>query len=196
MRPAVIIETGTYRGGLAYFFATLFEFLGLSRSMVITMDAFSLHDNFNNLDNNRICPVCAECVRAYETPAWKRHVVFFEGNSWKLASRVQKAMHEAAEGPVLLSLDSQHSYENVLAELHQYAPLVTSGSYIIVQDSKIDLIYGRVGPATAADHLMRHNPGMWKLDFGAARHHGYSQHLWLRKVGQGQAEVFSLSDTI
>ena len=41
-------------------------------------------------------------------------------------------------GPVMVILDSGHSKENVLAELDLYAKFVTSGSYLIVEDTNLN----------------------------------------------------------
>ena len=52
-------------------------------------------------------------------------MVFLQGNGWKLHQRVRTLIDaHAPPGPVLVSLDSLHSYENVLAELHRFAPFV------------------------------------------------------------------------
>ena len=38
----------------------------------------------------------------------------------------------------MVFLDSNHSHEHVLAELEAYAPLVSSGGYLVVFDTMID----------------------------------------------------------
>ena len=43
-----------------------------------------------------------------------------------------------AAGTVLVVLDSDHSRDHVLKELEIYAPMVTRGSYVIVEDSNIN----------------------------------------------------------
>ncbi|CAE8713459.1 unnamed protein product, partial [Polarella glacialis] len=78
VRPGIVIESGTFRGGLAFFMASVFSHLGLDDSRVLTMDAFDVNSNFHNLDNHPLCPVCMDCVKAYETELWKKHVLFFE----------------------------------------------------------------------------------------------------------------------
>jgi cephalosporin hydroxylase len=42
------------------------------------------------------------------------------------------------ESNVMVILDSDHSREHVLAELHAYAPLVTPGQMLIVEDTMLN----------------------------------------------------------
>eukprot|EP00931_Biecheleriopsis_adriatica_P033548 TRINITY_DN19475_c0_g1_i1.p1 TRINITY_DN19475_c0_g1~~TRINITY_DN19475_c0_g1_i1.p1 ORF type:complete len:433 (+),score=88.78 TRINITY_DN19475_c0_g1_i1:102-1301(+) len=188
LRPSVIIESGTYRGGLAFFAASVLSQLGLETSRVITMDPFSMHNNFNNLDNHLICPVCMDCVKAYETEAWQKHVIFFEGNSLRLRDQVAQLVSElrgaGASGPVLLTLDAQHSFDATLTELHLYSGLVDVGSYIVLQDARLDLTYGRPGPMTAGAMLLKEHPPQWVWDRDV-QVFGHTQHLWLRRVALG-----------
>jgi cephalosporin hydroxylase len=73
-----------------------------------------------------------------------------------------KAMAAAAAGPVLVILDSDHSQAHVARELEAYAPLVTEGSYLLVQDGSVDTLSffkaSRPGPLPAIHAFLRRHP--------------------------------------
>jgi len=188
LRPQVVLETGTYRGGLAFFAASLFSQLGLEASRVVTIDAFDPESNYQNLDNHALCPVCHDCVKAHETDLWRRHVVFFQGNSLRLADNAHRFVEElrrrdGRRGPVLITLDAQHSFDGTLLELHFYAGLVDVGSYVVLQDARLDETYLRAGPQAAGLRLLELQ-GQWVWD-REVEVFGHTQHMWLRRVAQG-----------
>ena len=114
VRPEVIIETGTFEGGSALFYADLLDRLG-GPGGVLTID---------------------NAPRS--TPTHPR-VTYLVGNSTSPAviDRV-KAVAVQAAGPVMVILDSDHSERHVSCELDAYSPLVTPGSFLLVQDGAID----------------------------------------------------------
>jgi cephalosporin hydroxylase len=137
IRPTLLIETGTALGGSATFFAHLFDLLGEGR--VVTIDV--------------------------ERPQQLSHprVTFIQGSS--IARDLVETVHreaESASGPVIVILDSDHSQSHVAAELEAYAPMVSPGSFMLVQDGLIDtlpLVFRRhrPGPRPAIrDFLARH----------------------------------------
>ncbi len=137
IKPALLIETGTNRGGSALFFAHLFDLLGHGK--VVTIDVEKLH--------------------AIEHP----RITFLLGSS--TAPTIYEAVlshARKAEGPILATLDSDHRSEHVRAELELYAPLVSPGSYCVVQDGVIDTLPrfapGRPGPLAAIDEFLRTHP--------------------------------------
>jgi cephalosporin hydroxylase len=150
LRPGLLIETGTHRGGSALFYAHLLELLGHGR--VITIDV---------ADN-----------REHE----HERIEFMHGSSTdpEIAERVRAAAAEA-DGPVLVILDADHDRDHVAAELEIYAPLVTVGSYLLSQDGVIDELRGfrdsRPGPLAANVDFLRRHP---EFEYDAARNERFN----------------------
>lgn len=100
------------------------------------------------------CPVCWDCARPWAgrwKQLWDSHVVFFHGNAVAdgVAAAVQKSIKNEDGDAVLVTLDGSHRYDATLLEIKHYAPLVTVGSYLVVQDAqKIEAVYGAAGPYT------------------------------------------------
>jgi cephalosporin hydroxylase len=112
LRPAAIVETGTASGGSALFLASVCDLLG--EGEVVTVD-----------------------IARGERPSHPR-VTYLSGSSTapESVARVREFIGEKA--PVLIILDSDHSYAHVLDELRLYSPLVTSGSYLVVEDTNVN----------------------------------------------------------
>jgi cephalosporin hydroxylase len=136
IKPALLIETGTNRGGSATFYAHLMDLLGNGR--VLTIDI----EKFHELDHPRIDFLLGSST----APA--------------IVEQVRQAA-AAADGPVMVILDGNHARDHVAQELELYAPLVTPGSLLLSQDGVIDklALFGdtRPGPLQAnRDFLARH----------------------------------------
>jgi len=95
----------------------------------------------------------------------RRHprVTFLIGSSTspEILAQVRNAV-ERVRGPVFVILDSDHRQAHVARELEAYAPLVTPGSYLLVQDGVIDTLpvfaHGRPGPLPAIHAFLRTHP--------------------------------------
>jgi len=87
----------------------------MQHGRVITVDIEKQHD----LSHPRITYLIADCA-APETVAQIR------------------AEAGKADGPVFVVLDSDHTAAHVAKEMAAYAPLVTPGSYLHVQDGVLD----------------------------------------------------------
>lgn len=113
LRPGLIVETGTWAGGSALFLAGICDLLGHGR--VVSID---------------INP----------SPALSHpRITWFTGSSTDAATREAVAAFAAlATGPVLVILDSDHTRDHVLAEMRSFAPFVTPGSYLIVEDTNVN----------------------------------------------------------
>jgi cephalosporin hydroxylase len=137
IRPALLIETGTNRGGSALFYAHLMDLLGTGR--VMTIDILKLHE----LAHPR--------------------VDFLIGSSTD-PDIVRQAREAAAEadGPVMVILDGNHARDHVAEELELYAPLVTPGSVLLSQDGIIDeaamFADTRPGPLPANKEFLERHP--------------------------------------
>lgn len=113
LRPAAIVECGTANGGSALFLASVCDLLGLGK--VITVDI----------------------VDKPGRPSHER-ITYVTGSSTdpEVVARVRGLVGSGA--PVLVILDSDHERDHVLNELRLYAPLVSAGSYLIVEDSNVN----------------------------------------------------------
>lgn len=117
-RPDYIIETGTSYGGSALIWAMILEQVN-PFGRVITID----------IENH------SEEARKLEIA--KKRVDFIIGSStdYDIVERISNLVRAKK---VLVILDSDHSKDHVLKELNAYAPLVSVGSYIIVQDTNVN----------------------------------------------------------
>jgi len=119
-RPTVIIEAGVARGGSLILLASLLQLIGHGRVIGIDIDI---------RPHNR--------TRIEAHPLGHR-IDLVEGSS--TAPNVVDAVRSRI-GPddrVMVILDSNHTHEHVLDELRLYAPLVTSGQYLIVADTIVE----------------------------------------------------------
>ena len=83
---------------------------------------------------------------AKEHPLAKERVEFILGDS--AGPETVARIAERVEGKkVLVILDSMHTREHVFKELNAYAPMVSPGSYVIVQDTAL-------GGLSAADEYV------------------------------------------
>jgi len=178
VRPSLIIETGTYKGGLTYYFATLLESMSMENSEIISIDR-------NPPDKvwgaNWFCPVCEECIRPWESMAWQKHVQFAQG--WADSKHLYLAVKEkakATDGPVMVNLDACHEFDCVYVEIVLYAPLVTVGSYMVVQDAKLDELWGKPAVRAAANKFLASTNDF--VHDRSIEYYGYTQHMYLRRV--------------
>lgn len=113
LRPAVIVECGTANGGSALFLASICDLLG--QGSIVTIDIADYPDR----------------------PRHDR-ITYLSGSSTDQATFAEVEQLVAGREPVLVILDSNHECSHVLDELRLYAPLVSPGSYVIVEDSNIN----------------------------------------------------------
>lgn len=129
VRPDFVIEAGTYSGGTALYFALLLEQLR-PQARVIAID---LRPRVQEHIDAIRPPVIRDRVRAI----FAKRIEVVTSNS--IAPELAAQLAERTRGKqVLVTLDSCHNVDHVKQELELYAPLVSVGSYLIVQDTLTD----------------------------------------------------------
>ncbi len=161
VRPVLLIECGTYHGGSSLFYANLFDLMG--KGEVITIDVARLH----NLSHPRVTYLIGSST------------------SKQIVSEVRRRVG-SCKGPVMVILDSDHSKDHVRREIECYAPLVTPGSYCLVQDGVIDTLsifrQGRPGPLPAIEEYLQ-STDEFELDAERTQRFLITHHPkgWLRR---------------
>ncbi|WP_448384524.1 CmcI family methyltransferase [Desulfosoma sp.] len=112
-RPDLIVECGTAYGGSALFLASMCDLLG--HGHVVSVD-----------------------IRPWAERPRHRRITYLLGDSTSPA--IFQTVRDLAfrEGQVMVLLDSDHRCNHVLRELRLYAPLVSVGQYLIVEDTNIN----------------------------------------------------------
>lgn len=143
IKPDFVVEAGTYHGGSAALWAMVLEQVNPS-GRVISID---IEDRSETARKLRIC---------------QERVDFIIGSSTD-PSIVEQVKQRTEGGTVLVILDSAHNKSHVLEEMNLYAPLVSPGSYLLVQDSNVNghpvkPDYGP-GPMEALEEFLEDNEG-------------------------------------
>ncbi|WIM85728.1 CmcI family methyltransferase [Candidatus Mycobacterium wuenschmannii] len=129
LKPAVVIETGIARGGSLALYASMMQLLG--------SDGFVIGVDVDIRRHNR---------EAIEAHPLANRIKLVEGSSTDPDTVATVKSMVGNRGPVLVVLDSLHTKDHALAELEIYSPLVTPGSFVIVQDTAIEVLSEDVYP--------------------------------------------------
>jgi cephalosporin hydroxylase len=113
IKPDLLIETGTMYGGSAYFLASIMDLAD--------------HGDVLTIDRNH----------REGRPAHPR-ITYLTGSSSDPEIVKQAARRAEGKQTVMIVLDSNHKAFHVLDELRAYHPLVTPGSYLVVEDTNIN----------------------------------------------------------
>src|SRR6266850_5998905 len=111
-RPDLVVETGTWCGGSALYFAMLFDHLGHGR--IITVD---IEVKANRPEHSRISYLTGSSVDA------------------AVVAQVREAVGSQR---AMVVLDSDHHAAHVYDEIIAYSPLVQTGDYLIVEDTNVN----------------------------------------------------------
>jgi cephalosporin hydroxylase len=120
-------------------------------------------------------------------PSNDPRVHWVEGNS--TFQEVIALVHDAVAGRrCMVSLDSDHSRPHVRSELGGYAPLVSPGCYLVVEDTAVDTygvdaeLYPDGGPLPAVREFLERHPG-FEVDTSRERFFlGMNPGGWLRRT--------------
>jgi cephalosporin hydroxylase len=140
-RPDLIIETGTYHGGLTIFLSSVLEQVKPeARIVTVDISAGGWKRTVGDLDprvKERLLP----------------RIEFLEGSSTapEILEVVKKNIKEGNK--VLVILDSNHESDHVLKELELYSPLVTKDSFLVVNDTHLEDFVGKGGQGGAREGL-------------------------------------------
>lgn len=135
-RPDLIIETGIAHGGS----------LVMSASMLAMLDYCDAVTAGTVLDpkasRRKVVGIDID-IRAHNRAGIINHpmqhkIQMIEGSA--IDKAIVDEVHAIARDydRVMIFLDSNHTHDHVLAELHAYAPLVSQGSYCVVWDSGVE----------------------------------------------------------
>lgn len=136
IKPDLIIETGIAHGGSLIFMASQLAQLELCEAIEAgeVMDPAAPKRRVLGIDID---------IRAHNREAIQAHpmagrIDMIEGSS--IAPNIIEQVHAAARGAetVMISLDSNHTHDHVLAELEAYADLTSVGSYCVVFDTLVE----------------------------------------------------------
>jgi cephalosporin hydroxylase len=143
-RPELIVETGTHSGGSALFLASVCELLDCGH--VVSIDIEPTKPDY---------------------PVHPR-LTYLGGRSSTDPEVVSELRDLNAGKRTMVILDSDHSQSHVENELKAYAPLVTEGCYVIVEDSNIGPIRPDLmpGPMQAIESFL---VGNHEFEVDAAR---------------------------
>ncbi len=126
IKPDLVVETGIAHGGSLVFSASMLELNALCGG---PSDALVLGIDIDIREHNRA---------AIEAHPMARRISMIQGSSVAPEVVAQVVSAAAGKSKVLVCLDSNHTYDHVLAELRAYAPLVSVGSYCVVFDTVVE----------------------------------------------------------
>lgn len=135
LKPNYIIESGTFRGGSALFYAHIFDLLG--HGEIVTVD---IANPGSRPEHPRIHYISGSSV----DPAVKEEILSITGSDVSL-----------------IILDADHSETHVAEEIKTWAPHVKVGGFLVVEDSNVNGHPVRQdfgpGPYEAIEHFLAGN---------------------------------------
>lgn len=162
LKPQLIIETGTYTGASALFFAHLLDQIGWGK--IVSVDLQTVTNDY---------------------PRHPRINYLGGVSSTNLNTLKEIRRYLPPEGKVLVILDSDHRKEHVLTELNLYSEFVSPASYMVVEDINLgtDLFLPEHGPgAQAALDIWLPKHPEFRPDPRKSSKYLFSTNAWLKKI--------------
>lgn len=142
IRPDLIIEIGTYKGGSALYFSDLLDIAG-NGGVVHTIDVSS---------------------SAHPLARQKKNITFYHGGY----AKYDVAKEAAPYKKIIVIDDGPHCYEDCLATLEKFHKVVSVGSYFIMEDGIVEDQNPdnefRGGPCKAIREFLDKHPGEYMID--------------------------------
>lgn len=125
VKPDLIIETGIAHGGSLIFYASMMELLSITEEINGEVLGIDIDIRAHNLREIKAHPM-------------SKRIEMIQGSS--LDEEVVRQVRERVERKkkVLVVLDSNHTHDHVLSELHLYANFTSLNSYCVVFDTFIE----------------------------------------------------------
>lgn len=136
VRPDLIIETGIAHGGSLILSSSLLALLELcdAQKEHVVLDPSHPKRKVIGVDID----IRSHNRKAIESHPLANRIELIEGSS--IESNTIAKVKDASKGfqKIMVFLDSMHTHDHVLAELENYAPMVSVGSYCVVFDSFVE----------------------------------------------------------
>ncbi len=158
LKPSVVIEFGTWKGGSALFFSSVMQQIGRSYVVVsVDIEASRISDKTKSDPNIRLLTMSSAAPEIRQT---------------------LRALRDDYPGPVFAILDSDHSKQHVLAEMMNLRDMLVTGDYLVVEDSNINghpvaKSFGP-GPYEAIEEYFGMFPQDYEHDFEREKKFGFS----------------------
>ncbi len=132
-KPRVLIETGTCGGAGTMFYADILRRIhGSNNFRIVTIE---LLQNQIGQDLKKIPEIIS---------------IIGSSTDSDIITEVYRLAKDVP-GPIMITLDSDHSAEHVAKELGAYADIVSPGQYLIVQDTYLGLFWGGTNEPNSPD---------------------------------------------